>query len=266
MNNISWIDLEKNGLKEPTHAIVNLAGQNVLDPTRRWSPGFKQNVWNSRINTSKMLVKAIKETKPEFRPEIFINISGVSCYKPDENKVYTEEDKIESYDYMSELCIAWEKAATIDKDTGCRNVKLRTGVVLGREGGMIQSLYMPFFFGFGGPVGDGRQFLPWIHIEDLCELILYSIENKHVEGVLNAVAPDIIRNLDFAKNFGRAMWRPAMIPLPLQVVEFMFSKERAVLLTTGAKIKPKRTLETGFKYNFPRIFEACKDCSKLFTF
>ena len=120
--------------------------------------------------------------------------------------------------------------------------------------------------GAGGPVASGQQPLPWIHIDDLCELILFSIENKKVEGVLNAVAPDIITNKDFASAFGKALWRPALIPLPEFVVDLMFSKERAVLLTTGAKIHPKRTLETGFKYQYPKIYEACKSESKLFLF
>lgn len=195
----TWLELEKNGIKEPTTAIVNLCGQNVLDPTRRWTPGFKQNVWNSRINTSASLVKAILHAKPELKPEVFINISGVSNYKPDNKKVYTEYDECKKYDYMSDLCIEWEKAATIDKSVGVRNVKIRTGVVLGREGGMIKSLYLPFFFGAGGPVSDGNQPLPWIHIDDLCELIMFSIENKNVDGVLNGVAPDIVTNSQFAK-------------------------------------------------------------------
>lgn len=130
---MTWHEVEKHGIKEPTMAIVNLAGQNVLDPTRRWTPGFKQNVWNSRINTSASLVRAINHAQKEHKPEVFINISGVSCYKPDNNKTYTEDDKCEKFDYMSELCVEWEKAATIT-EPNVRNVKLRTGVVLGREG------------------------------------------------------------------------------------------------------------------------------------
>lgn len=252
----------------------------MLDPARRWTPGFRQNVWNSRVNTTSLLTKAIMNEDPKDRPEVFINISGVSCYKPNDDKIYTEDDKIEKYDYMSDLCIEWEKAATLDKASGVRNVKLRTGVVLGREGnsnirddynktieflgGMIQQLFLPFFFGSGGPVGPGTQPLPWIHIEDLCNLIKYSIENKKLEGVYNAVAPDIILNKEFAKAFGKAMWRPAIFMLPEQLVNWFFAKERAVLLTTGAKIKPKRTLESGFKYKYPDIFPACKEVSKLF--
>lgn len=247
-----------------TTAVVNLAGQNVLDPSRRWTPGFKQNVYNSRINTSSSIVRAI--TAAQHKPEVFINISGVSLYKPDEKKVYTEDDAGEDYDFLSKLCIDWEKAATISREVGVRNVKIRTGVVLGREGGMIQSLYFPFWFGVGGPVASGLQPLPWIHIDDLCHLIKFSIENPKVNGVLNGVAPQIINNLQFAKAFGKAVWRPAFIPLPEFVVDLLFSKERSVLLTQGPKVKPKRTLETGFEYEFSEIYPACKDVSSLFMY
>lgn len=198
------------------------------------------------------------------KPDVFVNISGVSNYKPNDKKVYTEDDPSEDYDYLSKLCIDWEKAATIPKETGVRNVKIRTGVVLGREGGMIQSLFVPFFMGAGGPVASGNQPLPWIHIDDLCNLIKYSIETPKVEGVLNGVAPQIITNRDFANAFAKALWRPALFPLPQFVVEYLFSKERSVLLTTGAKIQPKRTLETGFQYEYPEIYPACKSCSSMF--
>lgn len=195
---------------------------------------------------------------------MFVNISGVSNYKPNPSRVYNEDDKCDEYDYMSKLCIEWEKAATLPKELGVRNVKIRTGVVLGREGGMISSLILPFWFGGGGPVASGQQPLPWIHADDLCSLIKFSIENPKVEGVLNGVAPQIITNQQFASAFGRALWRPALIPLPEFVVDALFSKERSVLLTTGAKIEPKRTLETGFKYEYPDISSACKDVARLF--
>jgi len=264
LHHITWTDLDRLGLPHDTTAVVNLAGQNVLDPTRRWTPGFKQNVYTSRVNTSASIVRAI--TAAQHKPEVFINISGVSLYKPDEKKVYTEDDKGEDYDYFSKLCIDWEKAATIPKEVGVRNVKIRTGVVLGREGGMIQSMFFPFWFGVGGPVGSGLQPLPWIHIDDLCYLIKFSIDNPKIKGVLNGVAPQIITNRQFAKAFGKALWRPAFIPLPEFAVDIMFSKERSVLLTQGPKVQPKRTLETGFEYEFSEIYPACKTVSSLFMF
>lgn len=238
-----------------------MAGQNVLDPTRSWTAGFKQNVFNSRVNTTALLARAI-ENAPT-KPEVFITICGVSLYKPSDTKVYTEDDKGEDYDFLSNLCINWEKAATLPASLGVRNIKIRTGVVLGREGGMIKSLYFPFFFGLGGPVASGTQPLPWIHVDDLCSLIMYAVENKKVNGVLNAVAPEIITNAQFAKSFGKAMRRPALIPLPEFVVNMIFQQERAKLLTTGPKVAPKRTLETGYKFEFPEIDLACKDCSDL---
>lgn len=239
-----------------------MAGQNVLDPTRRWTPGFKQNVYNSRINTTSLLVNTI--SKGEHKPEVFINISGVSLYKPNDSKIYTEDDPGEDYDFLSKLCIDWEKAATIPPEVNVRNVKIRTGVVLGREGGMIASLYWPFFFGGGGPVAGGQQPLPWIHIDDLCSLIKYSTETHKVKGILNGVAPEIITNAQFGKSFGKALKRPAFFPLPEFVVNFIFEEERAKLLTTGPKVKPKRVEEIGFKYEFPEIDLATKDCSAFF--
>lgn len=247
-----------------TYAVVNLAGQNVLDPTRRWTSGFKQNVFNSRINTTASIVRAI--TAAQQKPDVFVNISGVSLYRPNEKKVYTEEDPGEDYDFLSKLCLEWEKAATLPAEIGVRNVKIRTGVVLGREGGMIKSLIIPFWFGFGGPVGSGVQSLPWIHVDDLCHLIKYSIENPKVNGVLNGVAPQIINNLEFSKAFGKALWRPAILPLPEWVVDTIFSKERSVLLTTGPKVQPKRTLETGFEYEFSTIYPALKEVGSLFIY
>lgn len=193
---ITWHDLGKNGLPENVTVVVNLAGQNVLDPSRRWSPGFKQNVWNSRVNTTTALVKSIVEAKN--KPKVFVNISGVSLYQPSDKK-YTENDNGKDYDFMSKLCLVWEEAANIPEKSNVRLVKIRSGAVIGREGGMIKSLLVPFWFGVGGVIGDGKQILPWIHMIDLCNLIKYSIENDKVTGVLNGVAPQIITNADFTK-------------------------------------------------------------------
>lgn len=107
LKRLTWHDIEKNGLPKNTNAVINLAGQNVLDPSRRWTPGFKQNVWNSRIRTTQSLVAAIEHAQQ--KPDVFINISGVSHYKPDSSRVYTEEDNGEEFDFMSKLCLHWEK-------------------------------------------------------------------------------------------------------------------------------------------------------------
>lgn len=194
---ITWHQLEESGIPKSVSCVVNLCGQNVLDPARRWTPGFQQNVYNSRINSSSALVKAIMRAEEQIC--VFVNISGCSSYFPSENTTYSEEDQVANFDFMSNLCIEWEKAATIPLGVQCRNVKIRTGVVIGKEGGMIGSIYLPFVMGVGGPLGDGSQPLPWIHIDDLCNLIIYSIEKPDVKGVLNGVAPELVTNAQFSK-------------------------------------------------------------------
>lgn len=140
---------------------------------------------------------------------------------------------------------------------------LLSGVVLGREGGMIQQLYVPFFMGFGGPVGSGEQAMPWIHIHDIIGIFMHAIETENVTGVINGVAPQIITNRDFATAFGRAMWRPSFVPLPSFVVNMMFGEERAKIMTEGQKVVPKKALDTGYTFKFPDINAACTEFSKL---
>lgn len=204
------------------------------------------------------MVRAITKEAEANANIVFVNISGVSLY-PSDGKEYDESATGIGTDYMSRLCLEWEKAAT---GARCRTVRIRTGVVLGREGGMINNLYWPFFFGMGGPVGEGKQPLPWIHIDDLCRLIQFAVEQPQVEGVLNGTAPEIVTNLQFSKAFAKAMTRPALVPTPECVFDLVFGKERSVLLTTGPKVVPKRTLETGFKYNYPTIRQACQEVVK----
>lgn len=258
---MTWHDLEKDGLPDGTSAVVNLAGQNVLDPTRRWTPGFKQNVWNSRINTTAACARAIE--RATVKPRAFVSISGVSHY-PAGPRQNTEDSQTVEFDFMSKLCVAWERAATLGDNSICRQVKIRSGVVIGREGGMIQSLILPFWFGLGGPIGDGSHDLPWIHVDDLCGLIKFVIEKPEVKGVLNGVAPELITNKDFTKAFASALIRPALFPLPEFVLNLIFAKERAVLLTQGAKVVPARSQQFGYQYRYPDIRSACKDVARLF--
>lgn len=227
-----------------------------LLPNQCSTCSFKQNVWNSRINTTSAMVRAI--AKDPSKKVVFVNISGVSLY-PADDKEYDETAEGISTDFLSKLCVEWEKAAN---GSPGRTVKIRTGVVLGREGGMINNLYWPFYFGLGGPVGEGKQTLPWIHIEDLCRLIQFAIETPTVEGVLNGTAPEIITNLRFSKEFAKAMRRPALVPTPELVFDLIFGKERSVLLTSGPKVVPKRTLSIGFEYKYPTIREACREVVK----
>jgi len=252
-NRISWNDLERYGLPEDTSAVINVAGQNVLDPKQRWSPGFKQNVRNSRIKTTKALADSIQSTKAT----VFATISGVAYYKPNDT-VYMEESKCESYDFLSRLSHDWEEAAKLPKDSNIRQVTIRSGVVLGKNGGMIKQIYLPFFFGLGGPIGSGNQYMPWIHITDLVCMFIFALKNSNIHGILNGVAPQLITNKEFTKAFAAAMKRPAFIPLPSFFLQILFSEERAKIMLEGQKVIPKRVAELGFQFQYPDIETACK--------
>ncbi|XP_041987108.1 epimerase family protein SDR39U1 [Aricia agestis] len=258
--NISWTSLDSDGLPSNTSAVVNLAGQQFMDFTKMWTPGFKQNVLNSRVFTTKSLSKAIRQC--EKKPDVFVLVTGVGAYEPSESNKYDESSPSTGTDFFSRLLREWEKAAEVDAPT--RLVIIRSGVVIGRNGGMIKNMILPFFFGLGGPIASGKQYLPWIHIEDLTRMIQYSIENENVKGILNGVAPQVITNAEFTKSFAKALSRPAIIPVPEFSLNLLLNEERAMMLTKGQYVVPKRVLEYGFKYKYDNINDACKEVAHLF--
>jgi len=264
---ITYANLESQGIPQNTTAIVNLAGQNVLDYFNRWTDTFKAQVYDSRINTAKAFKNAIENSEPSKRPKAFIQITGIGYFPPrDDDFIYNEDTKVEESkrDFFAKLVVDWEAAATLKPDLGVRNVFVRPGVVLGRKGGMISQIFLPFFFGTGGRMGAGTQPMAWIHVKDVCGIITHAIENEKVEGVLNAVSPKMITNQQFVDAFAAAMNRPAFFPLPDTVWNIVFGQERATMITRGQKVQPKRTVESGYEFQFPTIDKACAEFSKLF--
>ncbi|KAK7067638.1 hypothetical protein SK128_014340 [Halocaridina rubra] len=257
----TWSDINAKGLPDSTTAVVNLAGQNVLDPFRRWTEGFKQNVWASRVNTTRYLAQAIEMSK--VKPKVFVTASGVGYYPPNTSEVFDEDGPGGDFDFLSRLCTEWESAADLSPSANVRTVKIRTGVVLGRQGGMVQQLFLPFFMGVGGPVGSGTQPMPWIHIQDIVGLFIHAIEKEDLTGVVNGVAPDVITNKDFASAFGKALWRPSFLPLPTFAVNLMFSEERGKIMTEGAKVVSKKAFESGYVFKYPDINSAAQEFSRL---
>ena len=139
------------------------------------------------------------------------------------------------------------------------------GAALGREGGTIKSMILPFWLGLGGPINSGKQWFPWIHADDVAGIINHALEHDNVTGVLNAVAPQQCTNAEFTRAFGQALWRPAFLPMPGFVINLMLGSDRASVVNEGAKIVPKRTLEYGYKFLYPDINSACKDCAHLLS-
>ncbi|XP_043199490.1 epimerase family protein SDR39U1-like isoform X2 [Amphibalanus amphitrite] len=258
---MTWSELSQSGLPKNTTAVVGLSGQNVLDPLRRWTPGFRQNVWASRVNSTRSLAEVISAAP--VKPNVFVSISGVGFYEPSETAEYNEESAGGEADYMGRLCTAWEEAARGVEDAGVRSVIIRSGVVLGRHGGMIQQIFMPFYLGLGGPIGSGRQFFPWIHIDDIVSLFIFAIENPEVSGVLNGVAPQPVTNGEFSAALAGALHRPGVIPLPAAAVRLAFGETRARMMVEGQRVLPRRPLQLGFQYRYPDIESACREVARL---
>ena len=137
------------------------------------------------------------------------------------------------------------------------------GIALGRDGGAIKQMFMPFFFGLGGRLGSGKQWFPWIHVDDVAGIITHAIETDGVSGVLNAVAPQCPTNGEFTAAFAKAMWRPALFPVPAFSLKWLYGPERATALLEGQKVIPKRTLESNYEYLYPDLASACEEVSRI---
>nr|BAE43214.1 unnamed protein product [Mus musculus] len=252
---ITWSELSESGLPL-CDVVINLAGENILNPLRRWNETFQKEVLTSRLDTTHLLAKAITETAHP--PQAWILVTGVAYYQPSLTKEYDEDSPGGNFDFSSNLVTKWEAAARLPGES-TRQVVVRSGVVLGRGGGAISHMLLPFRLGLGGPIGSGRQFFPWIHIGDLAGILNYALEANHVQGVLNGVAPaSTTTNAEFAQALGAALGRPAFIPVPSTVVRAVFG-ERAIMLLEGQKVVPRRTLATGYQYSFPELRAALKD-------
>ncbi|XP_068023660.1 epimerase family protein SDR39U1 isoform X2 [Melanerpes formicivorus] len=254
---ISWEELSRSGLPL-CDAVVNLAGENVLNPFRRWNATFRQEIISSRVETTKTLAKAISDA--EQPPRAWVLVTGVGYYRPSPTAEYTEDSPGGDFDFFSRLVSSWEAAAVIP-GSPTRGVVVRSGVVLGRGGGAVSQMLWPFRLGLGGPLGSGLQPFPWIHVRDLAGILSHALEHECLSGVLNGVSPaaPATSNGSFAQELAAALGRPALLPVPAWAVRAALGAERAVLLLEGQRVVPRRTLESGYRFIFPDLAAALKD-------
>jgi uncharacterized protein (TIGR01777 family) len=249
---ISWKELETKGLPA-CEAVINLAGAPVV--AHAWTKHYKNELVTSRIETTRALVKAIVASPHP--PKIFINASAVGFYSSQPTVCSTETGP-QGEGFLADLCAQWEAAAQLPSDCKTRRVILRIGLVLGREGGALARMIPPFRFGLGGVIGSGSQPFPWIHIEDLISLILFALQSPHVEGVLNATAPECVTNREFTHLLARTLGRPAFLPLPAFLLRILLG-ERACLFLEGQRVVPERSLALGFHFRYPTLASALAD-------
>ncbi|PIF03885.1 MAG: TIGR01777 family protein [Arcobacter sp.] len=248
-------DIQKlTSIMEKADYLVNLAGATIIN---RWTNAYKRILYSSRIDTTKVLVEAMKKAK--LKPKIFISTSAVGIYK---NKAcYDEENYEYGDDFLATLCKKWEEEALKAENLGIRTVIFRFGIVLGK-GGALRKMLTPFKLGIGGIIADGKQHTSFIHIEDLLNAYEFVIENKNCEGVFNLTAPVATTNYGLTKALGNALHRPTIFPIPKFVLNLILG-EGSRVLTDGQCAKPKRLLEKGFNFKFENIEDALFDLVKI---
>jgi uncharacterized protein (TIGR01777 family) len=232
-------------------AIVNLAGENIF--AQKWSEEFKRTIRSSRIDLTRACVEACKDG-----PKVLVNASATGYYGPRGPAPVDEEAMGDQWNFLSSVCLEWESEAKKAEAGGTRVVLVRIGVVLGRDGGALEKMLPPFRAGFGGPIGKGDQVLSWIHIDDLCALLIRAVEDGDWKGPFNATAPHALTNKAFSRVLGRVLHRPALFPTPAFVLKLMLG-EVAGLLTTGQNVVTKRALAAGFEFRYAELEPALRN-------
>jgi uncharacterized protein len=227
-------------------AVINLAGEPLAGV--RWTDKRKQEIRNSRILTTKVLVEAI--AKADVKPQVLISGSAIGYYSTSLDKSFDEYSNAGD-DFLANVCKDWEAAAEAVTSLGMRLVKLRTGIVLGM-GGAIAKMLPIFQVGGGGKIGSGKQWFSWIHRDDLVELIIYALKNEQITGALNATAPKAVTNEDFTVAFAKAIKRPAFLPVPAAALILIFG-EGATVLLDGQKVVPHKAEINKFTFHYPDI-------------
>lgn len=238
----------------PVDAVVNLAGAPIAD--RPWTAARRRLLWESRVTLTRQLVDWLL-SRP-VRPRVLVSGSAVGWYGDGGERRLSEESAAGREDFGSELCFAWEEEALRAGEAGIRVVLVRTAPVLAREGGMLGRLLPPFRLGLGGRLGSGRQWMPWIHIEDEVGLIDFLLKHEECCGPYNACAPNPVRNAEFTRILARVLRRPALLPAPACVLRLALG-EMAVLLLGGQHLQPQRTLDAGYQFRFPDLETALTD-------
>lgn len=233
--------------------IINLAGSPVAD--RRWSPARKEMLIRSRIDTTAKLINYIKKAKT--KPLRLISASAVGYYGDGGDKVIDEESPVHD-EFTHQLCSKWEAEAQRARALGVSVAILRIGLVIGKGGGFLGKMLLPFKLGLGGRLGSGLQWMPWVHIDDIVGLIMFLIERDDLEGPYNAVSPEPARNIDFTKILAGVLNRPAIFPVPSFILKLTLG-EMSRLLLTGQRAVPKRALEEGYNFVFVGLEDALKD-------
>ena len=230
-------------------AVVHLAGEPVA---QRWTAAARERIRNSRIEGTRSLVAALCQQPPA----VLVSASAVGYYGSRGDEILTEDSPPAS-DFLGQIALGWEREARAAEQFGVRVVTPRIGVVLGRGGGALWKMLLPFRLGVGGRLGSGKQWMSWIHLDDLVSLIEFAIATPTLSGPVNAVAPSPVTNVDFTRELAAALHRPAIFPVPALALKMLFGEMSQVILG-GQRVIPQAALRAGFQFRYAEIGEALR--------
>jgi uncharacterized protein len=237
-------------------AVVNLLGETIA---QRWSEDAKREIRDSRVLTTRNLVAALRELPEVERPRVLVSQSASGWYGARGEERIDEAEPAGS-DFLARLTVEWEAEADRAEELGVRVVVPRTGVVLSESGGALEKM-LPFFkLGIGGPVAGGRQYVPWVHLDDVVGAFLFALDNNALRGPVNVTAPQPVTNKELSRTLGRVLHRPAFAPVPALAVKTLYG-EMASIVTTGARAVPTRLQELGYEFRRPDLEEALREAT-----
>ncbi|MCL4534095.1 MAG: TIGR01777 family oxidoreductase [Bacteroidetes bacterium] len=238
-------------LFQDVDAIIHLAGKNLFG---RWNESVKKQILESRVFGTRSLVSSLQGL--DRRPRALISASAVGFYG-DRGEEDLDEASPPGRDFLATVCYGWEQEARKAEALGLRTAQVRTAPVLG-YGGLLAKLLPAFKLGLGGPIGSGEQWFPWVHIRDIVNIYVFALENESVQGPVNACAPQLVRNKEFARVLGQVLSRPAFLPLPKWALKIVFG-DLADAVVVSQKVHPKRLEEAGYKFLYPDLREALRE-------
>jgi uncharacterized protein len=233
--------------------VINLAGEPIA---QRWTTRAKARIYDSRVWGTSALAAAIGELGAP--PATFISGSAIGYYGAHRGDEILDEDAPPGDDYLAETAQRWERSTEPATRAGVRVVTVRTGVVLGRDGGALARLLTPFRLGVGGRIGSGRQWMSWISLEDAVRAIVHLLPAERIRGAVNLVSPTPVRNAEFTATLGRVLRRPAVVPIPAFALELAFGRMARHTILADQRVVPKRLAGAGFEFRHPRLEEALR--------
>ena len=249
---ISWDD-DLVSEMENADAVINLAGENLFG--QRWNEQVKESIYNSRIDSTRSLVEAMRSA--EKKPSVFISASASGIYGDQGDTILTEEFEAAN-DFLASVCKDWEEESQKAGELGVRVVNPRIGIVLEEGGGALEKMIPPFKFFVGGPIGDGKQYMSWIHRSDLVKALVFPIENEKLDGAYNVCSPNPATMNEVAETLGDVMNRPSFFRVPKFALDIVLG-EAAQPITGSIRMQPKKLQVIGFEFRFEELEEALAD-------